>query len=108
MSCGERSEYPWQAEETDLPVVRLSGEIFFLIRNGSGSPPTQVVPEKASSGACQKKPKEKTPGEWKRSFDNLFICSYPPEDVVVEGYGKYLQKKAIQIKSEENNRVAPL
>ena len=102
------SEYPWQAEETDLPVVRLIGEDLFLDQKRiKFHRRLKAFRRRLVPVPVKKKPKEKTPGEWKRSFDNLFICSYPPEDVVVEGYGKYLQKKAIQIKSEENNRVAP-
>ena len=50
----------------------------------------------------KKKRREKIPGEWKKAFNGQYICSYPPEDIVVEGYGKYLQKKALEIKAEEN------
>ena len=35
------------------------------------------------------------------------ICSYPPEDVVVENFGEFLQKKGTQILSEENARSIP-
>lgn len=35
------------------------------------------------------------------------ICSYPPEDVAIEGFGKYLQKKGVQILSEEGARTIP-
>jgi hypothetical protein len=35
------------------------------------------------------------------------ICSYPPEDLIVENFGKFLQKKGIQLLSEEASRVAP-
>jgi hypothetical protein len=55
----------------------------------------------------KKKIREKVPGEWKRDFGRYFICSYPPEDVVVEGYGKYLQQKGLKVKSEENARIVP-
>jgi len=36
--------------------------------------------------------------------------SYPPEDIVVEGYRRYLQKEALQsqIKWEENVRIKPI
>ena len=42
-----------------------------------------------------------------RDFTGFSICSYPPEDVVIEGYGQYLQKRAFEIKSEENSRIEP-
>lgn len=35
------------------------------------------------------------------------ICSYPAEDVVVENFGKFLQKKGTQIFSEEGARTVP-
>lgn len=35
------------------------------------------------------------------------ICSYPPEDVVVENFGEFLQKKGTQILSDENSRTIP-
>ena len=35
------------------------------------------------------------------------ICSYPPEDVVVENFGEFLKKKGTQISSEEGARTVP-
>lgn len=35
------------------------------------------------------------------------ICSYPPEDVTIEGYGKYLRTKGKSLLSEERKRVRP-
>ncbi len=35
------------------------------------------------------------------------ICSYPPEDVVVERFGQFLQKKGTQILTEEGARTLP-
>ncbi|MDP1836039.1 MAG: hypothetical protein Q8K75_08965 [Chlamydiales bacterium] len=35
------------------------------------------------------------------------ICSYPPEDVVVERFGDFLQKKGTQLLSEESARTVP-
>ncbi len=37
--------------------------------------------------------KEKFPGEWREIQDNS-ICSYPPEDIIIEDFGHYLQAKA--------------
>ncbi|MCE7874254.1 hypothetical protein DYH09_28320, partial [bacterium CPR1] len=48
-----------------------------------------------------------TPGEWGDDFKKGTICSYPPEDVIIEDYGRYLQKKAITVLSEERTRVEP-
>lgn len=35
------------------------------------------------------------------------ICSYPPEDVIVERFGEFLKKKGTQILLEESGRVIP-
>lgn len=35
------------------------------------------------------------------------ICSYPPEDLAIEGFGSFLQKKGTQILSEEGARTQP-
>jgi hypothetical protein len=35
------------------------------------------------------------------------ICSYPPEDVIIENFGKFLRKKGTQIFTEEATRTVP-
>ena len=51
--------------------------------------------------------KEKFPGEWASEIDGKAICSYPPEDLVVEDYGRFLKHKAKSLLSEERVRVEP-
>jgi hypothetical protein len=58
-------------------------------------------------GSLKGRKKEKTPGEWARSLTGNAICSYPPEDIVIEDYGQYLKKKAKSILSEERLRIEP-
>jgi hypothetical protein len=102
------SEYPWQSENPGLPVLRLSGEDLFLDqRRIKFHRRLKTFRRRLVPVPVKKKIREKVPGEWKRDFGRFFICSYPPEDVVVEGYGKYLQQKALKIKSEENARIVP-
>jgi hypothetical protein len=102
------SDYPWQSENPGLQVLRLSGEDIFLdqkrirFHRRLKTFRRRLVPV-----PVKKKMREKIPGEWKRDFEGAYICSYPPEDVVVEGYGQYLQKKALELKSEENLSIAP-
>jgi hypothetical protein len=102
------SEYPWQTEEPGLPILRLKGEDLFLdhkrirFHRRLKTLRRHLVPV-----PVRKKKREKYPGQWRKTFRGLSICSYPPEDVVVEGYGKQLQKKALEIKSEENSRIEP-
>ncbi|MDY0003832.1 MAG: hypothetical protein RBU30_21220, partial [Polyangia bacterium] len=51
--------------------------------------------------------RERFPGEWKELWRPGAICSHPPEDLVVEGYGAFLMKKARKILGEESSRSQP-
>ncbi|MHC9539772.1 MAG: hypothetical protein AB9903_09635 [Vulcanimicrobiota bacterium] len=51
--------------------------------------------------------KEGASEDWTKEFDDAYLCSYPPEDIIIEGYGAFLKKKAIAILSEERARVEP-
>ena len=102
------SAYPWQTENPDLPVLRLSGEDLFLDQKRiKFHRRLKTFRRRLVPVPVRKKRREKTPGEWKKDFGGFYICSYPPEDVVVEGYGRHLQKRALEIKSEENSRIVP-
>jgi hypothetical protein len=102
------SMYPWQTEEPALPVLRLRGEDLFLdqkrirFHRRLKSMRRRLVPV-----PVRKKKREQYPGQWREGFKGYSICSYPPEDVVIEGYGQRLKKRALEIKSEENFRIAP-
>ena len=102
------SEYPWQTEEPGLPILHLKGEDIFLdqkrirFHRRLKTMRRRLVPI-----PVRKKKRERYPGEWRKEFKGFSICSHPPEDVVIEGYGHYLKKKAFEIKSEENSRIEP-
>ena len=102
------SEYPWQSEEPGLPILRLTGEDLFLdhkrIRFHRR---LKTMRRRLVSVPVKKRRRERYPGEWRSKLWGFSICSYPPEDVVIEGYGQYLKKKALEIKSEDNSRTAP-
>jgi hypothetical protein len=55
-------------------------------------------------GLKQRK-KEKEPGDWKHRLDGESICSYPPEDLEIETYGKFLKDKARRLLSEDRMKV---
>ena len=102
------SDYPWQTENPDFPVLRLTGEDLFLDQKKIRfHRQLKTFRRRLVPIPVKKRRREKTPGEWKRDFEGDFICSYPPEDVVIEGYGQFLQKKALEIKSHENSRIVP-
>lgn len=47
------------------------------------------------------------PSDWSGAFESGRICSYPPEDIVIEDYGRYLQKKAVKVQSDAHSRTEP-
>ncbi|MFH1241102.1 MAG: hypothetical protein V1689_01950 [Pseudomonadota bacterium] len=100
------SEYPWQTEEPGLPVLRLQGEDLFLDQKRIRfHRRLKTLRRRLVPVPVRKKKRERYPGEWREGFRGFSICSYPPEDVVIEGYGTYLQRRALEIKSEENSRI---
>ncbi|TET84454.1 MAG: hypothetical protein E3J46_11060 [Desulfobacteraceae bacterium] len=102
------SEYPWQTEEPGLPILHLKGEDIFLDQKRIRfHRRLKTMRRRLIPIPVKKKKRERYPGEWRKEFKGFSICSYPPEDVVIEGYGHYLKKKAFEIKSEENSRIEP-
>jgi hypothetical protein len=103
------SEYPWQTDQPGIPVLRLRGEDLYLdqhrirFHRRVKTFRRRLVPVPGRRRKASKQDR----AEWRRSFQGFQICSYPPEDVVVEGYGAYLKKRALEIKTEENSRAVP-
>jgi hypothetical protein len=50
---------------------------------------------------------ERWAGEWLEGFDADAICSYPPEDILVEDFGRYLRGRGKSVLSEEQARTVP-
>ncbi len=103
------NRYPAQRPVSELlETVNLSGEAIWLntkkirLRRRLPRPKQRLMPR----GLKQRK-KEKFAGEWAEQTDGNAICSYPPEDLVIEDYGRFLKKKAKTIVSEERVRTEP-
>jgi hypothetical protein len=100
--------YGAQQTESDIQTVQISADEVWLdtkriwIRRRLPSMKRRLRP----SGLKPRK-KEKYPGEWARELSGQGICSYPPEDLVIEDYGRFLKKKGKSILSEERTRVEP-
>jgi hypothetical protein len=100
--------YRWQQKESDLETVNLSGEEVFLhtrklkLRRRLPRPKQRLRPR-----GLKPRKKEQRPGEWAEQVDGSSICSYPPEDIVIENYGRFLKQKARSMISEERSRVEP-
>ena len=99
--------YPWQRENSTLPTIKMSGdEIWFGTRKlrirrrlYRRKPRPIRLP--------RRRKKELRPGEWLAAADGSSLCSYPREDLIVEGYGAYLMKKGKGVLSEERTRSSP-
>ncbi|HTS26731.1 MAG TPA: hypothetical protein VMH81_12725 [Bryobacteraceae bacterium] len=100
--------YPPQKPVSDLVTVRISGDEVWLdtrrIRLRRRLPSTK---QRLRPVGLKPRKKEKAPGEWASQLNGAGICSYPPEDLVVEDYGRYLKRKGKSILSEERVRVEP-
>jgi hypothetical protein len=102
------NRYPAQKEESDLETLRLSGDVVWRdtrkirLRRRLPRPKQMLRPL-----GLKRRPKEKEPGEWARQLHGNAICSYPPEDIVIEDYGRRLKEKARSILSEERSRTEP-
>jgi hypothetical protein len=100
--------YPPQKIAADLPTVRISGEEMWRdtrrirLRRRLPSPKRRLRPF-----GLKPRKKEKFPGEWASQVNGEGICSYPPEDLVIEDYGRFLKHKGKSILSEERVRVEP-
>ena len=102
------NRYSFQKAESDLPTVNISGEEVWLdtkkirLRRRLPSAKRRLRP-----AGLKPRKKEKVPGEWARELNGNSICSYPPEDLVIEDYGRFLKKRGKSILSEERARVEP-
>jgi hypothetical protein len=102
------ARYPHQRESSDAQTLHISGEEVWLdtrkirLRRRLPSAKRRLRPV-----GLKPRKKEKFPGEWAQQLDGNSICSYPPEDLVIEDYGRFLKKKGKSILSEERSRVEP-
>jgi len=103
------SEYPFQLNNPELPVLRLKGEDLFLdekkirFHKRIKSLRRHLIPIPVKNKFLKKRHGK----EWAKQFGKYTICSYPPEDVVIEGFGDHIKKRALQIKVEENIQIIP-
>jgi hypothetical protein len=102
------NRYPAQQTKSELETINLSGEEIWLntkrvrIRRRLPRPKQRLK----STGIKPRK-KEKFKGEWAMQTSGVMMCSYPPEDLVIEEYGRFLKRKAKSLLSEERARVEP-
>jgi hypothetical protein len=102
------SAYRWQQENSDVPTLRLSAaELWSATRRIRFRPREQQRGKGRGGMKMVKRKKETRPGDWLDGFDDPSICSFPPEDVVIEEYGRNLKRIGARQLSEEQSRVEP-
>ncbi len=101
--------YPPQEGYSEIETIQLRAEdIFPLINKVRMNPHAPLKPRSTMPRFLTRKDKQKQANkdkDWR--FDANSICSYPPEDLILEGYGNYLRSKGKHILSEERRRVKP-
>ena len=102
------SRYPPQRTDSELMTVRISGDEVWMdtrrIRLRRRLPSTK---RRLRPYGLKPRKKEKVPGEWASQLNGASICSYPPEDLVIEDYGRFLKHKGKSVLSEERVRIEP-
>ncbi|HYZ85889.1 MAG TPA: hypothetical protein VE621_15875 [Bryobacteraceae bacterium] len=101
------NKYLAQRSVSALETVHISGEeMYFQTRRIRLRRRLPNFKKRVRPGFKARK-KEKREGEWAEQIDGDSICSYPPEDLVIENYARFLKSKAKSILSEERERVYP-
>jgi hypothetical protein len=97
-----------QTEDPPLVTLKLSGEEVWIrtrkIRIRRRLPRMKQIMRPVG---LKQRTREKFKGEWATQSDGNSICSYPPEDLEIENYGRFLKKYAKGLVSEERAHVEP-
>ncbi|HPG58762.1 MAG TPA: hypothetical protein PKW98_13165, partial [Candidatus Wallbacteria bacterium] len=105
----EAVEYPWIDDshklvtlELGLDDLKIDGKLVRFHRKLKSV-------KQMFAPYLKKRKKEEKPGEWLREWNENedSICSYPPEDILIENFGNYLRKKAKTVLNDEQARVEP-
>ncbi len=100
--------YPWQEETAEIETASVEGsELDLGTRKVRFRRRFFRVKSRPIAVRVRERPRPARPEDWLAGFDAAGICSFPPEDVVIEDYGRFLQKKAVAILSAENARSEP-
>lgn len=101
------SEWPWQQESGELPTVRMSPEEIWLgSRRFALRPRVQRSKRRLHPIRLKERQHERRPGEWREQFARGWgICSYPPEDIVIEEFGEFLKRRAKRQLAEDDAKV---
>lgn len=98
------TEYPYLKNVDNLPELDLSIEDVW----GDSKIIRFHLREKGRKNILQENRKRKDKANFRFRPPGMFtICSYPPEDLVIEKFGDFLKKKGTQILTEDASRSIP-
>jgi hypothetical protein len=96
------------SEDPPLETLNLSGDAVWLrtrkLRIRRRLP---RIKQMLKPRGLKARKQEKFEGQWARETTGNSICSYPPEDLVIENYGRFLKRYAKSIVADEKSRVEP-
>ncbi len=97
-----------QTEVPGMETLNLSGdEVFLRTRKLRIRRRLPRMKQRFRPSGLKSRKREKFKGEWAQQTDGHSICSYPPEDLVIENYCRFLKKYAKSKLSEERARTEP-
>jgi hypothetical protein len=105
--------YPWQSENAEIPTARIDGDMLDLgsrrihFRRRFFSVKQRLVQLPVHRVQSVVDPQEWLDGFLPKDGVSFGLCSYPPEDLVIEDYGRFLQSRAESILSLERSRTEP-
>ncbi len=100
--------YPWQEGPAEIETASIDGEELDLgARRIRFRRRFLRVKRRPVAVPVRRRRAPENPEEWLAGFDSDGLCSYPPEDLVIEDYGRFLQHKAVSILAAEQRRSEP-
>ncbi len=97
-----------QTAEDDIETLNLSGdEVWLRTRKLRIRRRLPQMKQRLKPRGLKAHKREKYKGEWASQTEGHSICSYPPEDLVIENYGRFLKNYAKTMLSEERSSVEP-
>ena len=100
--------YPWQEESAEIPNALIEGDELDLgTRKLRFRRRFLRVKSRPIAVPVREHPRPENPEDWLSAFDSSGLCSYPPEDLVIEDYGRFLQHRAVSILAAERKRSEP-
>ena len=102
------NRFPPQQDHAEIETVNLAAsEIWINTRKVRLRRRLPRAKQRRKPPSLKMRKKESQPGEWAKQLNGNSICSYPPEDLVIETYGRFLKAKAKRMLADESERVVP-